>query len=71
MARLTFSRRERAAHLRDRGWCPQPLLSVPSGLGAVGLDYKATCPCGKRVRVTVRGLYAHHKPPAKDQPHAR
>lgn len=30
--------------------------------GEVDLDYKAACcTCGRRVAVTVRGRYAHHK----------
>lgn len=44
-----------------RGYCTGPVDGGPA-VGAVGLDYKAACcTCGKRVRITVRGLYAHHK----------
>lgn len=40
--------------------CPEPKFSVPPP-GAVGLDRRADCPrCGKRVHVTVRGLYWTH-----------
>jgi hypothetical protein len=42
------------------GWCPFPKLGVPAP-GEVGLGFKATCRCGKRVSVTVRGLLARHK----------
>lgn len=49
---------ERAA----RGWCPGPFLGGPS-IGAVGSDKRANCRCGRRVAVTVRGLYAHHRHP--------
>lgn len=51
--------REAASRFRSVGRCPEPLLRVPAP-GEVGLDYKALCPCGARVRVTKRGLYAHH-----------
>lgn len=42
------------------GWCKFPQLVVPAP-GEVGVGFKATCRCGKRVSVTVRGLFAHHK----------
>jgi hypothetical protein len=48
--------------LRSRGWCTGPLEGLPP-IGSVGLDLKAACTkCGKRVRVTVRGKFSHHKP---------
>lgn len=48
--------------LRDRGYCTGPEDGGPAP-GQVGLDLKAACcTCGKRVSVTVRGRYAHHKP---------
>ena len=44
----------------ERGyWCPFPKMGVPAP-GEVGLGFKATCRCGKRVSVTVRGLFARH-----------
>ena len=52
--------REHAAGYENGGWCGRPFLGVPPP-GDVGLDGCATCLCGKRVRVTKRGLYAHHK----------
>ena len=52
---------ECARRFRREGRCPFPIVRVP-GIGEVGADYSATCLCGKRVRVTVRGLYAHHRP---------
>lgn len=48
----------------QNGWCNFPRLVVPAP-GEVGLGYKATCRCGKRVAVTVRGLFARHKPAVK------
>ena len=60
---MKFTPRER---IKMRGFCTGPVDGAPGGLGAVGADYRATCcTCGRRVRVTVRGLYAHHKPKAK------
>lgn len=55
------SRRESARRFINEGRCPFPLLGVPAP-GEVGVGYKATCRCGKRVAVTARGLLAHHKP---------
>lgn len=46
------------------GWCHFPKLGVPAP-GEVGLGFKATCKCGKRVSVTVRGLLARHKRASK------
>ncbi len=44
-----------------RGFCTGPVDSAPAP-GDVGLDYKAACrTCGRRVSVTARGRYAHHK----------
>ena len=43
------------------GRCTGPHDGAPAP-GEVGLDYKALCrTCGKRVSITVRGKYAHHK----------
>lgn len=41
-------------------WCNYPRRCVPAP-GEVGVGFKATCPCGKRVSVTVRGLFWRHK----------
>ena len=50
--------RERTQRL---GRCAGPHDGAPAP-GEVGLDYKAACcTCGRRVAVTVRGRYAHHK----------
>jgi hypothetical protein len=50
--------RERTQRL---GRCTGPHDGAPAP-GEVGLDYKgACCMCGRRVAVTVRGRYAHHK----------
>lgn len=50
-----------AERVQARGWCLGG-VDVTSP-GDVGLDKRANCPrCGKRVAVTVRGLFAHHKP---------
>lgn len=54
------SRRERALRVMDAGWCPYPYLRATAP-GDTGLDHKAECHCGKRVRVTARGLLSHHK----------
>jgi hypothetical protein len=36
--------------------------------GEVGPDYRAACcTCGRQVRITVRGRYAHHKAPVESQ----
>ena len=40
--------------------CLHPAMACPPP-GAVGLDKRADCPvCGRRVKVTARGLYARH-----------
>ena len=54
------SAKERAIRVMATGWCPWPYLRATAP-GDVGLDYKAECRCGKRVRVTARGLLSHHK----------
>jgi hypothetical protein len=54
-------RRDQAIRFFYEGRCPFPLLEVPAP-GEVGVDMKATCRCGKRVAVTVRGLFAGHNP---------
>jgi hypothetical protein len=51
----------------DRGGerCHAPYDQTPPP-GAVGLDLRAACPvCGKRVKVTARGLYVHHNMPGR------
>lgn len=53
------TKRERTRRL---GRCTGPHDDVPSR-SQVDLDYKAPCvTCGKRVSITARGLYSHHKP---------
>ena len=54
------TRRERAIRVMVTGWCPWPYLGATAP-GDTGLDHKADCRCGKRVRVTARGLLSHHK----------
>jgi hypothetical protein len=54
------TKRERALRVMTTGWCPWPYLGATAP-GDTGLDYKAECRCGKRVRVTARGLLSHHK----------
>lgn len=54
------TRRERALRVMTAGWCPWPYLGATAP-GDTGLDYRAECRCGKRVRVTKRGLLSHHK----------
>jgi hypothetical protein len=57
---IKFTPREK---IEIRGYCTGPDDGAPAP-GEVGLDYRAACcTCGRRVRVTVRGLYAHHKAP--------
>lgn len=52
----------------QRGYCTGPVDGGPAP-GEVGLDYKAPCcTCGRRVRVTVRGRYAHHRAPTAAKP---
>lgn len=44
-----------------RGFCLGPLNGAPAP-GQVGLDLRAPCiTCGRRVAVTKRGLFSHHK----------
>lgn len=63
-ARFQLTPREKISR---RGYCTGPIDGGPAP-GEVGLDYKAACcTCGKRVRVTVRGRYAHHKAPVESQ----
>lgn len=53
--------------IQHRGYCTGPVDGGPAP-GEVGLDYKATCcTCGRRVRITVRGRYAHHKASVESQ----
>lgn len=71
--RFQESKRERVI---ARGFCLGPLDGLPP-IGSVGADLKADCTkCGKRVRVTVRGKFANHRPfdrtptipPSRDAP---
>lgn len=53
--------------IERRGYCTGPVDGGPAP-GEVGLDYKAACcTCGRRVRITVRGRYTHHKAPIESQ----
>lgn len=53
--------------LESRGYCTGPVDGGPAP-GEVGLDYKAACcTCGRRVAVTARGKYAHHKASVESQ----
>lgn len=53
--------------IQYRGYCTGPVDGGPAP-GDVGLDYRATCcTCGRRVRVTARGRYAHHKASVESQ----
>ncbi len=57
--------RERTQRL---GRCTGPHDGGPAP-GDVGLDYKAPCrTCGRRVAITLRGRYAHHKRPVAKHP---
>jgi hypothetical protein len=59
---FTETPRERT---QRHGRCTGPHDGAPAP-GEVGLDYRSTCPtCGKRVAVTVRGRYAHHRRAAR------
>lgn len=59
--RAQLSSRDRAVCFLYEGRCPFPLLRVPAP-GEIDAGHRATCRCGKRVAVTARGLFAHHKP---------
>jgi len=60
---LVFTPRER---IKMRGYCTGPVDGAPAP-GSVTLALTARCPtCGRYVRITVRGKYAHHKPAAVD-----
>ena len=62
MKRGERTRRDHEIELRHRGRCTGPVTHCPA-IGSVGADYSADCPtCSKRVRVTKRGRFAHHKP---------
>jgi hypothetical protein len=53
--------------IQHRGYCTGPVDGGPAP-GQIGPDYKAACcTCGRRVRITVRGRYAHHKAPVESQ----
>lgn len=63
-ARFKLTPRE---SITRRGYCTGPVDGGPAP-GEVGLDYKAPCcTCGRRVSITVRGRYAHHKAPVESQ----
>jgi len=58
VSRLVFTAMERA---RMRGYCTGG-AGYLAPIGSVGADKKADCSvCSKRVAVTVRGHFAHHK----------
>jgi hypothetical protein len=53
--------------IQYRGYCTGPVDGGPAP-GEVGPDYKAACcTCHRRVRVTTRGRYAHHKASVESQ----
>ena len=53
--------------IQYRGYCTGPVDGGPAP-GEVGPDYKAACcTCGRRVRITTRGRYAHHKASVESQ----
>jgi hypothetical protein len=53
--------------IERRGYCTGPVDGGPAP-GEVGLDYKAACcTCGRRVSITVRGRYAHHRASVESQ----
>lgn len=53
--------------IQYRGYCTGPVDGGPAP-GEVGPDYRAKCcTCHRRVRVTVRGRYAHHKASVESQ----
>jgi len=53
--------------IQIRGYCTGPVDGGPAP-GEVGLDYKAACcTCHRRVRVTARGRYAHHRASVESQ----
>jgi hypothetical protein len=63
-APFRFTPRE---NIQRRGYCTGPEDGGPAP-GEVGPDYMAPCcTCGRRVRITVRGRYAHHKSPVESQ----
>lgn len=64
MSGIVFTPRER---IQMRGYCTGPIDGAPAP-GAVTLALTAKCPtCGRYVRVTVRGRYAHHRPAEVDE----
>lgn len=67
MIRGALTSREAIQH---RGYCTGPVDGGPAP-GEVGPDYKAACcTCLRRVRVTARGHYAHHKASVESQQEA-
>lgn len=53
--------------IQHRGYCTGPVDGGPRP-GEVGPDYKAACcTCRRRVRVTARGRYTHHKASVESQ----
>lgn len=58
--RLITGPRER---LKMRGFCTGPEDGAPP-IGSIDSGLRAPCgTCGKRVRITARGRFTHHKPP--------
>jgi hypothetical protein len=56
--------------IQHRGYCTGPVDGGPAP-GEVGPDYKAACcTCHRRIRVTVRGRYAHHRASVESQQEA-
>lgn len=54
-------REDKRDRIKQRGFCTGPIDGAPAP-GDVGLDYKAACcTCGRRVTITARGRYTHHK----------
>lgn len=58
--RLHGAARKRALGVMATGWCPWPYLRTPAP-DNVDAGRRASCGCGKHVRVTARGFYSHHK----------
>lgn len=57
--RLALTPAERA---KARGFCLGG-TGFLAPIGSVGADYRSDCTtCGRRVSVTARGRFAHHKP---------
>ena len=53
--------------IQYRGYCTGPVDGGPAP-GEVGPDYRAACcTCHRRVRITARGRYTHHKASVESQ----